>query len=308
MNIAIVTGASGFIGSALVGYLLKRNYKVYALVREEKKFPKHMVTENLDNLNIIESDYHGYSKLQEQIHEDSIDFFFHMAWEFRAQNLYDYNVQINNIWGACEAVKAASTLNVRRFVFMNSFFAYKKDFYIDTSKRENLDYCSIYGESKKDAKELTKIIAHNEGVEHVSILLSNIFGVGDNSNRAINTMIRKMLNGEDVPVIEGKYLYDYIYIDDAVEGILAVAERGIKDEEYYLGNNALRSFKDFILDMRTAVNPNANLVFGAFPDTSFIDFTQIDLYKIYRDTGFVPKVNIIDCFKKTAEWLEKKDE
>lgn len=306
MKIAIVTGANGFIGNALTNYLIELQYKVYAIVRDAKKYIRNNTVNS--HLFIVESTYEEYHLLDQKIKEESIDFFFHMAWEFRGNNLYDYNVQVTNIVGACESVKAAKLLNVRRYIFMNSFFVYKKDFYFTSDMKKEVGYSSIYGMCKKNALELTKIIAHSEGIDHLSVMLSNIFGIGDTSNRAINTIIKMMLKGEDVPVIEGKYLYDYIYIDDAVAGIVAVAENGRKNEEYYLGNNALRSFKDFVLDMRNAINPNVNLKFGTFPDTSYIDFREIDLYKIYRDTSFVPKTDIFDAFRKTAEWLGNNNE
>lgn len=92
-----------------------------------------------------------------------------------------------------------------------------------------------------------------------------------------------------------------------MEGIRIIAEKGKSDEEYYLGNNALRPFRDFVIDMRDAVNPKANLKFGYFQDTSYIEFQNIDLYKVYRDTGFLPQKDIYDSFRETEAWLREYD-
>lgn len=306
MKKVIVTGANGFIGSKFVEYLLSKGMEVYAVVRNENSFRVNAECAKNTKVKIIKGSYDTYCLLDSQIRDKDIDLFFHMAWEFQGKSLYDYDIQLNNVRGACEAIELASKVGCRRFVFINSFFAYKKDFYLDNNGVRYSDYCSIYGKCKKTAAELTKILAQKASVEFVSIMLSNIFGKGDNSERAVNTMLMNMLNSEPVPVVEGKMLYDYIYIDDAVRGMLVIAENGRNGEEYYLGNNALRPFKDFVYDMSKAIAPDAQLLFGAFNDTSYIDFSDIDLYKAYRDTGFIPKCNIYQSFKETAEWLKKR--
>lgn len=304
MKNVIITGANGFIGSALVNHLLEKNIHVWAIIRhggDSSSLPDN------DLLHIVYSDYDEYEKLPEEMPLCKYDCFFHLAWEFRKNKLYDEDVQLNNVNGACKAARAAKELNCKRFVFMNSFFVHKKDFYADPCGIKVAADSSVYGKCKACACELTKIICHTNGVEFVSIMLSNIFGRGDKSDRAINTMLRNMIAGRDVPVVEGKRLYDYIYIDDAVEGIRIIAEKGKSDEEYYLGNNALRPFRDFVIDMRDAVNPKADLKFGYFQDTSYIEFQNIDLYKVYRDTGFLPQKDIYDSFRETEAWLREYD-
>jgi nucleoside-diphosphate-sugar epimerase len=112
-----------------------------------------------------------------------------------------------------------------------------------------------------------------------------------------------MLRNERVDLIGGKNLHDFLYIDDAARGIYAAMSAGRHDEVYYLGSNRLRPFRDFIIEMKDALGSASELRFGAFADTSFIDYSGTYLYRLREHTGFVPQVEFADGIKRTARFL-----
>lgn len=71
---AVITGATGVIGRALIEYLLQNNISVLAIIRENsiKELPKH------PNLEVIECDLQNICGLE--ISDKQYDVFFHLAW------------------------------------------------------------------------------------------------------------------------------------------------------------------------------------------------------------------------------------
>ena len=94
MKKVIVTGASGFIGKALVKRLLKDNVEVWAIVRDKKKLDNIEIT---PKLKIIESELKEYKNLEGKINEKNFDIFidvFH-DWNEMSLNSTDYYIEFS---------------------------------------------------------------------------------------------------------------------------------------------------------------------------------------------------------------------
>ena len=96
MKKVIITGANGFIGTALCRELSTKNIQVTAIVRDQES--------NIDNIrkipgiSIVYCELSKYEKLPQLIRDRKFDVFYHLAWVGNAGKLRgDSNVQINNI-------------------------------------------------------------------------------------------------------------------------------------------------------------------------------------------------------------------
>ena len=106
-------------------------------------------------------------------------------------------------------------------------------------------------------------------------------------------------------MITGENLYDWVYIDDAVDGLIAVSKQGIAGKQYYIGNRILRTFKEIILNVRDIINPEGDLNFGKYSDATYTDYNEFDLDALYRDTGFECKISFEEGVLKTSEWVKE---
>ncbi|RPF42152.1 nucleoside-diphosphate-sugar epimerase [Hydrogenoanaerobacterium saccharovorans] len=297
MKKVIITGASGFIGKALTVKLINQGVFVYAIVRNEKK----MEDLSSQNLKVIRADIKDYKNLSDKIC-DNIDTFYHLEWVgVSGPNYNDYKEQIDNIKASCDAVSTAMILKCKRFVFVGSSHQYL------SVKKNGITVpanTSVYGCAKMSTQLICKTLVKNSSMFFNTALFTNVFGVGDFSLRSTNLLITKFLNNENPRLISGEHQHDWIYIDDAVAGLIAITERGIPDKDYYIGNLKLKTFKQIISNVRDIVNPQIQLVFGEYEDPTFIDYTKIDLEELYRDTGFEVKCNFEESISKTAEWVK----
>ena len=129
MKKVVVTGANGFLGTALCGELVHDGVEVFAIVKDESENISKI--ENLPGIKIVYCDLCDFRDLGRKIQDKDIDVFYHFAWSGSAGSLRgDAEVQISNIRYCCDAVKAASKLGCKKFVFASSV--------------------EIYGENKKD--------------------------------------------------------------------------------------------------------------------------------------------------------------
>ena len=295
MKKAIVTGAGGFIGGALTELLLDKGMTVYGVGISEKALGRHT---GKANFYPIIADFTKYGSLHEQIEERDIDVFYHFAWQGYGKDTQNFDVQIENVVGTERACEAATKLYCKKFVFACSSYEYQKN-----EVEGKTGYCSIYGAAKTASKAFARTTAHRAGMAFCGAIFTNVFGVGDRSNRSSNTIIRQLLRGEDLKSTKGDVLYDWSYIDDVIGGLYAIGTSGVDGKEYYVGSNRLRPFKDIITEVRDILTPDAEIDFGAFTDTAYVDYTGIDIYELYRDTGFYPNCDFRESVLKTAEWL-----
>ena len=304
MENVIITGASGFIGKALTKKLLEEGNNVYAVVRKKEKLKGLL---EYKNLIPVECELSQYKELSSLIPKDSYQSFFHFAWEGTfGESFKDYHMQLKNAAYAGDAINAAITLGCKKFILAGTIVELEVKRYI------NMDSCKpriscIYGTSKLAAEMLCKTIAFNNGIEFNTAIIASVYGEGDYSRMIQNVLISSLNKGIPPRLIEGNNKYDWVYIEDAVNGIISIAEKGINQKTYYLGHRNLPTFKELVIALGEIVNPSVKLVFGTIKDETFTDYSLIDLDALYNDTGFECKANFRDSILKTAEWVKSLD-
>lgn len=301
MKKAIVTGATGFIGEHLCKSLLDRGFEVYGLGRDVRKVQSLLKKEHF---HFIKVDFEEYKTMEKIVTERGFDFFIHTALSgVSGIDKKNYDIQLNNAIIACEALKSASILECTRFVMIGSVDEFEAFFSPDDEYRLP-NHARIYGLAKFAAENIGKAMASELGIEYVSALLTLTYGEGNNNNVLPNLLIRNSETNTSMKLIEGENYFDMIYIDDAIEGILAVAERGRNMESYFVGHEELKTFKMYVEEICSILESSIELNFGTYKDSpSKVDFEKIRRNKITEDTGFECKVSLEDGILKTRKWL-----
>ena len=90
MKTVIVTGANGFIGSALCRKFAENNVRVLAFVKE-----KSDRVDGLHNVKVFKDNFGGFENLDKVIGDEHVDEFYHLAWAGVSNSFNaDYNVQL----------------------------------------------------------------------------------------------------------------------------------------------------------------------------------------------------------------------
>lgn len=303
MKKAIVTGANGFVGSAVCRELSVNGIKVIAVVQNEKS--DISTIRNLDNVNIVYCDLSSIAGLSGIVPDRDIDIIYHFAWIGSAGNYRgDADIQISNVKYTCDAVKACSAIGCKRFVFASSIMEYEIAAAMATEKVPGIN--TLYCSAKISANFMARTVAGAVGVEYICTVISNIFGPGEKSPRLINTSLRKMINGGHCAFSAGEQLYDFIYITDAAKEFVEVGKKGRPNRIYYIGSLNPKPLRDYLIEMRDCVDPKLQIGLGELPFNGVsLTYKEFDIEAVKKDTGFVPEVPFGEGIKKTVEWLKE---
>lgn len=299
MKNVIVTGANGFIGKTLVNSLLEKGYHVVAL---DVRFDDVLANdERVTCVNVMNKEV---AALAEEIPHQEYRCFFHLAWAGTSGPARaDYTVQLNNVKLACDYIKLCSEIGCKRVVYASSINEMETYEYLQSDDIEPAGGY-IYGTGKLAAHLMGETVAKLNGVEFIPVIITNIYGVGEKSARMIYTSINKLVHKEHCSFTAGYQTYDFIYITDAINSIVAVAEKGKAFNRYYIGSGEPKPLREFLLEMRDIVDPEAELGLG---DISFkgvdISYDQFDLKKVERDTGYKNEVPFAEGIRMTAEYI-----
>ncbi len=303
MKTAIVTGAGGFIGKALTRRLLALGWQVYAVDGWESALGDFGPEEP----RRVVCDFAHYEQLADLISAE-VDWFIHFAWAgVSGAESRQLPAQAENVRAAAVAFEQARALGSKKFLLAGSSYQHRME---PVEKDGQPVFCrkNLYGLAKGAAVSLLRAASWTGETQFNSVLFTNVFGPGDRSNRSTNSMLRQLLAGKSLDLITGEHLHDWTYIDDATSGILAVLENGIPGEDYYIGGRHLRTFREIVTEVRDIVAPTAELRFGRYDDKAYIDYSQIDLDALYRDTSFVCTADFAESIRKTAQWLQQEEE
>lgn len=303
MKKAIVTGANGFVGTAVCKELADQGVVVIAIVRH----PDGIISSisEIKGIRIVYSDLSDFRRLSELIPDRDIDVLYHFAWVGSAGPLRgDADVQMKNVQYTCDTVKACADMGCKRFVFASSIMEYEIEATMATDATPGIN--TLYCSAKVAADYMARTIAGSLDVEYIRAVISNIYGPGELSPRLINTSIRKMLKGEHCAFSAGEQLYDFIYITDAAKTFVAIGDAGKSNRTYYIGSQEPRPLKEFLCELRDCIDPSIKIGLGDLPFNGVsLTYKEFDINAVKNDTGFVPTVSFTDGVKNTVDWIKE---
>lgn len=299
MKKAIVTGANGFIGKTLVRALLENEYEVVALdIRFDEELESNT---SVTCVNVLGKEV---ASLKERIPDVDYDCFFHLAWAGTSGPVRaDYEVQLNNVKLACDYILLCKEVGCKRVVYASSINEMETYEYLQSDDIQPAGGY-IYGTGKMAAHLMGETVAYMNGVEFVPVIITNIYGVGEKSARMIYTSINKLIHKEHCSFTAGYQIYDFIYITDAINSIIAVAEKGKAFNRYYIGSGEPKPLREFLIEMKNIVDPEAEIGLGDIPFKGVdISYSQFDLKKVEKDTGYKNQIPFAEGIRMTAEYI-----
>ena len=304
LNKIVITGVTGFFGSALAKFLLSNGCKVYGVGRNKEKL-NHLSRESSNGQFIpVVADFSEYSNLPMLISDD-IDCFFHLAWSGGFTTaIRDYKVQMENAAHVGDAALAAISIGCKKFIYAGTYNQYEIQTILNGDNKEPR-WTNIYSAGKTAGGVIARTLTYNAGIEYCGALIPMPYGEGNYSKQLMNIVIDQLLQGQSPKLVEGNNLYDIVYIDDIVRGLVAIGERGKNQSEYYLGHRKLKTFRELMIDVRDVIAPNIELKFGEYHDNQNIDYRKIDLDLLFRDTDFECSADFSRSLILTALWRKK---
>ena len=301
MNKVIITGSGGFFGGALTRTLLDQGVTVYGVdINDEKLSPFR----DYDNFIPVAAEFEDYEKLPDLIKASEIDVLYHLAWAGGFTTaIRDYQLQMRNAAFAGDALTAAWKIHAKKFVYANTYNQYEIINFLESEAFEPR-YTCIYSTGKTAASLICRTLAHNLGIEYSAGLIPMPYGENNYSKQLVNVVINSLNHGIAPKLVEGNNLYDLVYVQDIVDALIAIGEKGKNKKEYYVGHRKLKTFKEWMVEIRDEIAPDVALEFGEYKDNQQIDYSKVDLDALYRDTGWECQYELRDRIREIAQWVK----
>jgi len=217
----------------------------------------------------------------------------------------DYNLQLKNVKNTCDYVELCKKLNCQRFIYAGSINQVEANETLSSDPSAGSPNF-IYGISKLIANYMGEVLAKQYDIDFITVMITNIFGENDNPLRLLCQTAKKLLKKEHCSFTAGTQPYDFIYMDDAVNQIIAVGQKGIPFKEYYIGSGNIRPLKEYLIDLANYIDSDADLGFGEIlSNTKPLDYSKFDIDAVKKDTGYQNQFTFLEGIEKTMNWYKE---
>jgi len=311
---ALITGATGFIGSHLCEELVRRGYKVTCLVRDKSDLKW---IENID----IELTIGDCEKIEPLLNAVAgFDYVFHLAGLTKACS--EDKFFCTNAKGTENLIKAVVEKNtkLKRFLYLSSLAAVGPSIngspvHEDSEPRP----VSSYGRSKLEGERA--VLKYKDKIPVTILRPSAVYGPRDKDLFVFFKMLKK-----GIFPYWGKCSYSLLYVDDLVKGILLAAEnKNAEGEIFFLADSRAYTNEEIASEIASALStkvvrirvPKFIMPFFAYigekvqrqgiinkDKMSELSYSHwiCDTRKAKEELGFIPKVRIKEGIKWTADW------
>jgi len=306
MKTYLVTGAAGFIGSALANVLIKEGNRVITIDNLSTGF-KEAIPEGVE---FFEGNCQD-EKLVQKLDQYSFDAIFHIAGQSSGEISFDdpvYDLQ-TNAQSTLLLLKLAVKTGCKKFIYASTMSVYGNKPDVPVKEDTILQTNSFYGVGKIASENYMRIY-QQYGINCTSLRLFNVYGPGQNMENLRQGMVSIFL----AQAIQNKHIHvkgppdryrDFVYIDDVVNAFKSVL---VKKENNYVVMNISTGIRTTVQDLIDTIV--LNLPYDV--SVEFTGSTPGDQHGITGDISYAneilkwkPGFLLKDGIKIMVDWVMK---
>ncbi len=307
----LVTGAAGFIGSALTAKLLAAGHTVVAIDAfteyYDSRLKRARVATLLPGVTVRHIDITDASAVSELFSQEKFDVVCHLAAlagvRYSLEAPHEY---VNtNIAGTLTLLEAMRQYHVSRIVFASTSSVYGDTTpvpFVETSSADKP--VSIYAATKRAGEQLLYTYHHLYGIEATCLRFFTVYGPWSRPDMAMLKFAERMSQGETIDIYNhGNQERDFTYIDDIVAGFVSAVERPLGYEIINLGCGNPVQLMDFVNELERALGMVAEKRFlPAQPGD--VPVTFADITKAHKLLDYTPTTPLFTGMGEFGAWFQ----
>ena len=261
VNKCVMTGATGYIGSHVLKYLLSKGWKIHVIA--DPKFGYANIEDVLSQVDVFEYDGNILS-LCDYFQKVKPDVVFHLAAAV-ITNYKPEQVPVliqSNIQLGAEILEAMKSSETKLFVSTGSYWQnYNSDTY---------NPVDLYAATKEAFEKIVQFYVDAYGLRHVNLRLFDVYGEDDKRPKLWNALRDIAGTDKHIAVSPGEQLLDLIHISDVCTAYEAaylalIEDTSIMNEVYGVRTGVTHSLREAIIVLENALCKKINVDFGAKP-------------------------------------------
>lgn len=315
----LITGGAGFIGSNLAHRLLADGYEVTVLdnlltgskaniANDLQKEIFHFI-----EADIIQTDW------MTNIQGKKFDTIFHLASPASPKQYYTHQTEtllVNSI-GTLNMLNLLKESGSGNLVYTSTSEVYGDPF--EHPQKETywghvnpVGERSCYDESKRFGEALCMSYFRQYNLDIRIARLFNTYGpnMEREDGRVVSNFIVQALQNQPITVYnDGKQTRSFSYVDDTVDGLIALAQKGKRGEIYNIGNDTERTIEDVAHIIKSLTHSTSAITKIPYPKNVPGDDPQRrcpDLTKARTDLGYDPKTSFEEGITKTIPYFKER--
>lgn len=218
---ALVTGATGFVGSHLVHGLLRGGWSVDVVVRPSSNLAMLNKIKNKIGIHEHSGDTASFVEIISQSEPAVV---FHVASlvlsEHKPEQVESL-IQANVLFGT-QLLEAMAHAGVHCLVNTSSYWEHYQD--------REYSPVNLYAATKKAFQDILQFYVEARGIRAITLKLYDTYGRDDPRPKLLNLLLQAAETGEELALSPGEQKIDLVHVDDVVSAYLVAAERLLGDE------------------------------------------------------------------------------
>lgn len=257
---AIVTGATGFIGSRLVISLIEKGWSVAIITRRSSRLDE--LEDILDKISVFQ--YDDYSELETVFKTFNAKIVFHLA----ANSFFDFGTKeigeiINtNITFGAQILYYMEKYNIKYFINTGTSWQHYNN--------ENYNPVNFYAATKQSFEDIIDYYVKSTQLSAITLKLFDTYGVNDPRNKLLNLLLETAKSGSSLELSPGEQVLNFVSIEDIVDAYhksTLIFKKSKKSFHYFFAligedSYSIKELCDLIIKIS---NSKCQYVFGAKP-------------------------------------------
>jgi UDP-glucose 4-epimerase len=302
----LITGAAGFLGSALANQLAREGHLVRGLDDLSSGDPKALY----EDVHFTRGDVNDRPKLWTLLQD--VDCVYHLAARVSVAESLLYPREYNevNVGGTVSLMEAMRDVGVRRVVFGSSGAVYGDQQELPLQEDAPPFPKSPYAVSKLASEYYVRTIGALWGIETVCLRIFNAYGPGQHHPPShppvVPNWLRQAVRGGSLVVHgDGKQTRDFIYVNDVVRALIAASTAPDIDQLVInVGSGVETRLRDLAQSILNVAESNGEILYTPRNDPG-VSRMSADTELAGKMLGFHPRTSLEDGLKKTLEEDER---